>query len=144
MRFKPLGTQTAIVAVALVTGLVAGSLGFGPAIANNLSDQKQIPAAIEYPTNENGETYGSLADAPSPDKAPKLVRVLAEDGTEGYVRYADLIGDLPKNPKEAVEYMKKQEKSRFCEINVYNVDGKIIKGKFKVSHEKGIEIPARK
>lgn len=141
MSIKPFGAQTAVITVALISGLVVGSLGFGPAIAGNLSDDQNQPSgAIMYPANESGETYGSLADAPSPDKAPQLVRVLQEDGNEGYVKYTDLIGELPKNPTEAIEYMKKQEKSSYHEIDVYQVDGKTKKSKFKVSHEKGKDI----
>lgn len=48
-----------------------------------------IPAA-EYPKNAQGQTFGSAADAASPDQEPDLILVVATNGREGYVRKVDL------------------------------------------------------
>ena len=39
-----------------------------------------------YPTNANGETYGSYLDRHKYGYAPDLIAALGDDGTEGYIR----------------------------------------------------------
>ena len=39
-----------------------------------------------YPTNANGETYGSYFDRHKYGYAPDLIAALGDDGTEGYIR----------------------------------------------------------
>lgn len=46
--------------------------------------------SVDYPTNEAGQTYGSLADAPSDEEAPDLIAVELEDGSTGYILKEDL------------------------------------------------------
>jgi len=57
-----------------------------------------------YPTNANGDTYGSAVEALTPDLEPDLVRVIATNGRQGYVYGRDLDPPelQPANPAEAV------------------------------------------
>ncbi|MHB8986818.1 MAG: hypothetical protein ACYC38_12970, partial [Eubacteriales bacterium] len=130
---KPLGVRTVIIGVALVVGIVVGSVGFGPAIANTLTKQDLAPAP-HYPTNENGQTYGSALYATSPDTEPDLIKAIGVDGTIGYVRSFDLNGPMPKTTEEALAMQRKAESIR--EIKLYDVDGKTVIGKFKIQNGK--------
>ena len=40
---------------------------------------------MNYPKNINGQTYGSSADATSPETEPELISAIGVDGTAGYV-----------------------------------------------------------
>lgn len=62
--------------------------------------------APNYPKNENGQTYGSAADATSPKTEPDLIRAVGVDETVGYVLKKDLDGELPKTPEEALAIQK--------------------------------------
>lgn len=76
--------------VALLAGGVAAVAVAGPEfLAAPRADATDV-APFDYPVNDAGQTYGSLADAPSELLAPDLVLVRADDGREGYVRIEDL------------------------------------------------------
>lgn len=133
MFLKPLGIRTVIIGAALVVGIVTGSVGFGPAIANTFTKQDLVPTPY-YQTNENGQTYGSSLYATSPDTEPDLIEAIGEDGTFGYVRSVDLNLPMPKTPKEALE----QQRSRAGKnrkINLYDVDGKTVIGEFIIKND---------
>ena len=67
------------IAIAIVLGGVAAAGGFD-----------QLRKTI-WPTNEQGQTYGSAGLAKSPDDEPDLIAV-ASDGKKGYCYKADLDG----------------------------------------------------
>jgi len=60
-----------------------------------------------FPTNANGQTYGSSSDAESYDAMPDLVAVEMPDGEVGYVYSEELIrleGGHVNSPEEALEW----------------------------------------
>lgn len=64
-----------------------------------------------FPVNEHGQTYGSHADAESPEDGPDLVAVGMEDGSTAYVHSSDLTrydGAVP-HPDEASRYAAKTQ-----------------------------------
>lgn len=124
MRLKTINTQTLILTVALVGGILLGSLGFGIATAG-------IPAP-EYPTNEYGETYGSALYATSPETEPNLVLAIGEGGAVGYVRATDLNGPMPKTPEEALQQMMSNA-GKQRRIPMYDIDGRTVIGVFVIS-----------
>lgn len=85
-----------------------------------------------YPMNKNGQTYGSAADADSPENEPDLIKAIGVDGTEGYVRKTDLVGELPNSPEEALE-MQKNRPPGGRDIPLYDVDGETVIGLFHIS-----------
>lgn len=87
--------------------------------------------APNYPKNENGQTYGSAADAISPETEPDLIRAKGVDGTSGYVQKKDLDGELPKNPEEALAIQKSRPPGG-RDIPLYDVDGETVIGVFHV------------
>lgn len=128
MRFPKLyGAKLFITGIAFIVGIIAGSFIFSyiPALANTSSPNFKV--------NKNGETYGSLMDVTVPGQEPALIQAEGVDGTIGYVRFQDLNGDgqKPKNPEEAVAYMKKMKNSEPRYIPLYDSDGKTVIGKFK-------------
>lgn len=116
------------IGIALIGGFVLGSITLNsiPALADKSSSPK-------FQTNTNGETYGSMKDVTVYGQEPDLILAEGVDGTTGYVRFKDLNGPEPKNPEEAKEYMDKLIKSGSRMISVYDVDGKTIKGQFKLN-----------
>ncbi|GBG07209.1 hypothetical protein PAT3040_01757 [Paenibacillus agaridevorans] len=84
-----------------------------------------------YPENENGQTYGSDADATSPETRPDLIRAIGEDGIEGYVLKKDLDGELPKTPEEAIAKQNSRSPGG-RDIPLYDVDGETVIGVFHV------------
>jgi hypothetical protein len=99
-------------------------------------------AAPIYPLNENGQTYG--ADGPGRPYSiiPDLIAAMGIDGTNGYVYKTDLIKDPPKNPEEAIEYMRRQNEryeemqrtgEEYAEIiPLYAADGVSVIGEFGI------------
>lgn len=115
--------------VVLACAVLAAVVYFGPATA------KGIGPASSYPKNQNGETYGSVLDAPLVGVEPDLIAAVGVDGTEGYVRSTELNGGpQPKSPEEAVAYMKALESAPYsvCRIPLYAADGKTVIGSFQV------------
>lgn len=118
----------------LVIGVMVGMAMVVPAMAN-------IEAGVKYPINENGQTYGTMNEVgPKSPYPPDLVAAKGIDGTEGYVYLKDLDGDQPKNPEEAVVYMKNLEEQiqkaikngEEClyYIPLYKADGETVIGSF--------------
>ncbi|WP_206812374.1 hypothetical protein [Paradesulfitobacterium ferrireducens] len=145
MFAKMIGTKTLTITVAILAGIVAGSFGFGTVFANNfstytLSNQSTTPTPV-YPTNDNGQTYGSARDATSLATEPDLIRARGQDGTEGYVRSTDLHGIMPKTPEEALALQSNRKPGSFEEIPLYDVDGKTVIGSFKIQNTQGINKP---
>ena len=79
----------------------------------------------EYEVNENGETFGTGADAKYPEDEPDLVAALGDNGIEGYVRKTELDGETPSTPEEAIR-LQEERKAKGNPpriINVYESDG---------------------
>jgi hypothetical protein len=121
------------IGVALVAGLIAGSLSFGPvsSIANFSHSDQKSSTAPEYKVNDSGQTYGSNMYATSPEEEPDLIQARGIDGTRGYVKYEDLNGEEPKTPEEATAYMEAKQKNK--KIPLYDIDGKTVIGEFQIN-----------
>lgn len=79
----------------------------------------------DYKLNSKGQTYGTGAAAEVTAELPDLVRVMGDNGVEGYVYAYELIGESPKSPEEAVAIQKKREESGETSevIPVYDSEG---------------------
>lgn len=55
------------------------------------SAQTAAPADLSTGTNTNGETFGSAAEADSPESVPDLIASYGNDGTFGYVKADDVV-----------------------------------------------------
>lgn len=83
-----------------------------------------------YATNDAGLTYGSLADAHSPETEPDLILVETIDGKTGYAYKKDLdeaSGANVQSPEEAARW-----EPRTTEVPVYLADGRTRIGVFVV------------
>ncbi|OAB42767.1 hypothetical protein [Paenibacillus antarcticus] len=86
---------------------------------------------MNYPKNKNGKTYGSSADATSPETEPELISAIGVDGTAGYVLKKALDGELPKSPEEAIAIQNSRSPGG-RDIPLYDVDGETVIGVFHV------------
>ncbi len=120
--------------VFLVIVAVGASVGvFAFASAKQLLNQSLAPAP-QYPQNASGETFGSLLYATSSETAPDLVKAIGVDGTEGYVRASDLIGELPDTVEEALaQEAKLADMTDGWTIPLYKEDGKTVIGEYEIS-----------
>ncbi|MCA1943627.1 MAG: hypothetical protein LDL15_08495 [Yonghaparkia sp.] len=106
--------------------LVGGAFAAAPAIGA-LVDQSAAPGAtvaggpVEFPVNENGETYGSAIN----DRVPDLIVARAEGGKLGYVRVSELefTRNLVRSDPDA---------NAVYNIDVYESDGTTTIGTFRV------------
>ena len=125
MKFKLLGLKTVIFGAVLVAGIALGTLGIHYTTAHAGSN-------YVFPKNQYGQTYGSKANATSPETEPDLIAATGVDGTNGYVKRTDLEQPLPKTPQEAIALTKQNLAHPTHEIPLYAVDGKTVIGKFIV------------
>lgn len=137
-------------AVAIVSvvglGLLGGTVAIAaiqPALAPvGLTSDKGVettpaPAPV-YPKNESGLTYGSAAQAISPDTEPDLVLVVATNGEQGYVYKKDL--DMANGTTAAKNFRSPEDALRWQEseshsdqiVEVYALDGVARIGEFLV------------
>jgi hypothetical protein len=79
--------------------------------------------APDYPRNAAGQTYGSAAEAGSPDQVPDLILVSLGQGRRGYVKKAELDPPDFTNPEDAVEWSRQNEGKPPRVITVYESDG---------------------
>ena len=86
---------------------------------------------MNYPKNKNGQTYGSSADASSPETEPELISAAGVDGTAGYVLKKDLDGERPKSPEEAIAIQNSRSPDG-RDIPLYDVDGETVIGVFHI------------
>lgn len=82
-----------------------------------------------FSKNNNGQTYGSSADASSPETEPELISAVGIDGTKGYVLKKDLDGERPKSPEEAIAIQNSRPPGG-VDIPLYDVDGETVIGVF--------------
>ncbi|WP_458127093.1 hypothetical protein [Paenibacillus sp. Z3-2] len=92
------------------------------------------PKNMNYPKNKNGQTYGSSADATSPETEPELISAIGEDGTAGYVLKKDLDGELPRSPEEAIAIQNSRSPDG-RDIPLFDVDGETEIGVFHVGEK---------
>ncbi|MGG3506138.1 hypothetical protein ABES58_11690 [Paenibacillus lautus] len=86
---------------------------------------------MNYPNNKNGQTYGSSADAASPETEPELISAIGVDGTAGYVLKKDLDGEQPKSPQDAIAIQNSRSPDG-RDIPLYDVEGTTVIGVFHV------------
>ena len=89
-------------------------------------------ATTRYPTNQNGQTYGTLENIKSFDDAPELIKAEGVDGTIGYVKSSDVFTKMPESPEEAVKMQAERDSKGSYTIPLYAEDGKTIIGEFPV------------
>lgn len=119
----------AIIATGTYISHAQDSASNGPADASELVVPIESRPAPVYPTNADGQAYGSELDAPSPDQLPDLIYAIATNGKYGYVRRDDLHPSAqPTSPEEAIAQNSDQPR----EIPVYETDGKTQIGTYVV------------
>jgi len=124
-RIRPIFTSVSVAIACLIVGLFVGgvlssTIGFGDSGADA---EITIPALRQ---NQDGLTYGSAANALTPDDEPDLISVVADDNvTTGYVYKDELNDDLAVSPEEAVNRPDRT-------IPVYESDGKTVVGSFTI------------
>ncbi|HIY64734.1 MAG TPA: hypothetical protein H9830_00480 [Candidatus Agrococcus pullicola] len=132
---KKFFTSRPFIIVGAATALLAGGLGgaaAGAATGSHETESDSNPISA-YSTNSEGLTYGSAADAPTPQSEPDLILVVATNGQEGYVLKEDLDAASGANvgsPEEAVEWQKSQPSH--TSISVFESDGKTVIGEFSI------------
>lgn len=115
-------------AITLLLGCTGGY--FIGTFAHSEAEAPSDRVSVVYPVNENGQTYGSAADARNYEEEPDLISAYGSDGkTTGYVKKEDLQGPQPQNPEEAMQLMK-DAKPR--DIPLYDVDGITVIGNFRI------------
>ncbi len=123
-----------LIALALSTVVVVTASAFYViGYVSNDSHHNKTHASEEarslYPVNESGETYGKPTDPLHP---PDLLLAQGTDGTIGYVRSSELIGEDPATPEEAVKRQLTLNPDGRA-ISLYEDDGKTVIGEFKVT-----------
>lgn len=120
----------AIVAASVVgAGAIVGLIMAGPSIGDSLVGSSSSTSAtgsgagaVDFPVNENGETYGSANGASVPD----LLAAPTDDGKLGYVRVNEL--ELARNVAGSLE-------SGIRVVDVYASDGETVIGQFTVTKD---------
>jgi hypothetical protein len=142
-----------IVSILAVSAVVAGGLAAGAAYGGSFSTESGKPTNADgvvarhtpaYPKNAAGQTYGSAADAASPDEEPDLILVMAADGSTGYVLKADLdrIGlSSATNAQQGATWNKdlaaRKASGKGISAPMYQVDGKTVVGQFTLAASTG-------
>lgn len=120
-----------VVFIACVVGCV---LGYQSTFSNSTNNQSSANYP-NYPENKNGQTYGSSADASSPETEPELISDIGVDGTEGYVLKKDLDVEQPKSPEDAIAIQNSRSPGG-PDIPLYDVEGATVIGVFHVGGKK--------
>ncbi len=123
-----------LIALAFSTSvIVTASAFYVTEFASDGSHHNKTDASEEaqslYPVNKAGETYGKPVDPLHP---PDLLLAQGTDGTIGYVRSSELIGEDPATPEEAVKRQLTLNPDGRA-ISLYEHDGKTVIGEFKVT-----------
>ena len=143
------GVAVGLFVVGAVGGaaVAVGPMLFAPA---GLSADGAVPApAPEYPKNDTGLTYGSAADAISPETEPDLILVQATNGEVGYAFKKDLDRvdgtdaiESFKSPEDALAWQEQQARLTDADrtVPVYKLDGATQIGEFIVSPNAPFEV----
>jgi hypothetical protein len=139
MLFRSTAVRIVLVCSVFSVGIAVGTISISSTLAKNTTpntvyvDKEQTQPRKEkipnYPKNANGQTYGSGMEASSLETEPDLMRAYGVDGTVGYVKSKDVIGEMPKSLEEAAALMAVQGDRV---IPLYDVDGKKVIGEFKL------------
>ena len=125
VRSVSTGHRTVIVSIVSVVAL-AVAIGLGSQALGGLGEPgarvDQDRGTTDWPRNESGLTYGSAAEAQSPDDEPDLILAYATNGELGYVKRTDLVPPSPSSPEEALARQEAMGDGTE-EIPVYEVDG---------------------
>ena len=144
MRIAFAGTVLGVALVGVIGGTaiaqVPGLLSPGGITAGEGYDAEPAQAP-EYPRNEAGQTYGSGAEAISPETEPDLILVVDSTGHLGYVLKADLdavngtaAAEGFKSPEDALAWQNANA-GKVSVLTVYSNDGKTVTGEFVVVNE---------
>lgn len=112
--------------------LVIGSaVGFSvtTATAENLESRDTSTQRVkkeDFPKNQAGESYGSIANVATAEDEPDLVWTYGDGGVMGYVKKLDLNSRYAQTLEEAQKMSK--EKSQTKVLKLYGEDGKIVIG----------------
>jgi len=124
-----IGAGAAVAVPDLVASTGVSSVPGGP--------PEQLPAPT-YAVNTNGDTYGSAADSDAPGNEPDLIRAVATNGKEGYVKKTELEeadGTAASrgftSPEDALRWQEANRGDRY--VPVYEVDGETVIGEFLIA-----------
>jgi hypothetical protein len=133
-RRLAIGASAAVMGFAVVGGVTAiatGSLTNGDQVVIHQLPGTAQSATPGWPTNANGQTYGSLLKSTSSATDPDLVQVIATNSEAGYVYSSQLNQAAPSSPAAAVAQQAANTTGQF--IPVYAQDGTTVIGQFEVS-----------
>ncbi|MCQ4638421.1 hypothetical protein NE619_16950 [Anaerovorax odorimutans] len=117
----------------IVTGVIIGILCVSGIFAYG-NNRVETPEKSNYPTNENGASYGVAPDAAGEKEEPDLIAAVGENDVKGYVKKSDLDNDGDvKTPEEALKRQKELEKKEYISIPLYKNNGKTVIGEFRLS-----------
>jgi hypothetical protein len=125
--------KIAVSVAAAAAGVAIGAFVMSSANADSQATSPPQKAAPHYAKNANGLTYGSNMDANSPDNLPDLIKAVATNGKEGYVKRTDYDDPHFTNPADAVKWTMDQ-KGKTRTIPVYDVDGVTKIGEFVIHY----------
>ena len=77
-------------------------------------------ATKDFPRNKSGQTYGSAADAETPEQVPELIGVIGDHQVAGFVLRDDYFPPPPQDPNDAAELASAAPRV----LNVYDLEGK--------------------
>ncbi len=115
---------------ALALGSITG-VGIGSVVSAAAAGHSHFVAEATFPTNANGQTYGSALGAATP---PDLVLASATNGEIGYVYFAQLnsaSGGNIASPQQALAW--DEQTHQAATIPVYESDGTTVIGEFSIS-----------
>lgn len=129
-----IGISAAVVGFAVAGGgaaIATGALTNGDQVVIQQLPGASSAAAPVWPTNANGQTYGSLLKSTSSATDPALVQVIATNGETGYVYSSQLNQPSPSSPAAALAQQAANTAGQF--IPVYAQDGTTVIGQFEVA-----------
>jgi hypothetical protein len=137
-RWLTKNRATALIVAVLGGGAVWAAVAVGARVSHRLTpDRPTSAAAPTYPTNPNGQTYGSAAGIPW-SQAPDLVQATgasAKGQVTGYIRKSELdaaSGADVNSPQAAVAWTQAHA-GKTTTIPLYTQDGKTVIGKFTIA-----------
>lgn len=134
-----------ILTLSLGLSVCTGSLVFAAEHNKNVvytddsMTQEMTPdIAKDYKINSNGKTYGSGSAALYVEDMPDLMRVIGDNGKEGYVYTSEVIGDPPASPEEAIRIQEENEAKGYTPtevLNVYDSEGNNVIDTFTIQND---------
>lgn len=113
--------------VALFVGVLGGQALAAVLPAGSVPDARALESLPPVATNENGQTYGSIVQAKSADDIPDLIRVIGDNGREGYVYESEYNTPPPASPEEALRLS-----GQVIVLRVYLADGETVVDTFTI------------